>query len=38
MQVKLLNITPNAEEHIVEIARVSSSRNELPIIAEALKF
>jgi thymidylate synthase (FAD) len=26
MQVKLLNITPNAEEHIVEIARVSSSR------------
>jgi thymidylate synthase (FAD) len=26
MNVKLLNITPNAEEHIVEIARVSSSR------------
>ena len=28
MQVKLLNITPNAEEHIVEIARVSSSRKD----------
>ena len=28
MQVKLLNITPNAEEHIVEIARVSSSRTD----------
>jgi thymidylate synthase (FAD) len=26
MKVKLLSITPNAEEHIVEIARVSSSR------------
>lgn len=26
MKVKLLNITPDAEEHIVEIARVSSSR------------
>ena len=28
MQVKLLNITPNAEEHIVQIARVSSSRKD----------
>jgi thymidylate synthase (FAD) len=28
MKVKLLNITPNAEEHIVEIARVSSSRKD----------
>jgi thymidylate synthase (FAD) len=26
MKVKLLSITPNAEEHIVEVARVSSSR------------
>lgn len=26
MKVKLLNITPNAEKHIVEVARVSSSR------------
>jgi thymidylate synthase (FAD) len=26
MQVTLLNVTPNAEDHIVEIARVSSSR------------
>jgi len=26
MNVKLINITPNAEEHIVEVARVSSSR------------
>ena len=28
MKVKLLNITPNAEEHIVQIARVSSSRKD----------
>jgi len=28
MQVKLLNITPDAEKHIVEIARVSSSRKD----------
>tara|TARA_R110002167_G_scaffold244386_1_gene449931 strand:- start:52 stop:693 length:642 start_codon:yes stop_codon:yes gene_type:complete len=28
MKVKLLNTTPNAEEHIVEIARVSSSRKD----------
>ena len=28
MKVELLNITPNAEEHIVEIARVSSSRKD----------
>jgi len=28
MKAKLLNITPNAEEHIVEIARVSSSRKD----------
>ena len=28
MKVKLLNITPDAEEHIVEIARVSSSRTD----------
>jgi len=28
MKVKLLNITPDAEEHIVEIARVSSSRKD----------
>ena len=28
MKVKLLNITPNVEEHIVEIARVSSSRKD----------
>ena len=26
MKVTLLNVTPNAEEHIVEVARVSSSR------------
>lgn len=26
MKVELVNITPNAEEHIVEVARVSSSR------------
>ena len=26
MKVKLLNITPDAERHIVEVARVSSSR------------
>tara|TARA_R110000751_G_scaffold1379_8_gene5201 strand:+ start:1299 stop:1952 length:654 start_codon:yes stop_codon:yes gene_type:complete len=28
MKVKLLSITPNVEEHIVEIARVSSSRKD----------
>ena len=28
MKVTLLNITPNAEEHIVQIARVSSSRKD----------
>jgi thymidylate synthase (FAD) len=28
MNVKLINITPNAEEHIVEVARVSSSRKD----------
>ena len=28
MKVTLLNVTPNAEEHIVEIARVSSSRKD----------
>jgi len=28
MKVKLLNITPDAEEHIVEVARVSSSRQD----------
>ena len=28
MKVKLLNITPNAEDHIVQIARVSSSRKD----------
>ena len=28
MKVKILNITPDAEEHIVEIARVSSSRKD----------
>jgi thymidylate synthase (FAD) len=27
MNVNLINITPDAEEHIVEVARVSSSRN-----------
>ena len=27
MKVKLLNVTPNAEEFVVEIARVSSTRN-----------
>ena len=26
MKVTLLNVTPNAEDHIVEVARVSSSR------------
>ena len=26
MKVTLLNVTPNAENHIVEVARVSSSR------------
>ena len=26
MKVTLLNVTPNAEDHIVEIVRVSSSR------------
>lgn len=28
MKVTLLNVTPNAEEHIVEVARVSSSRKD----------
>jgi thymidylate synthase (FAD) len=28
MNIKLINITPNAEEHIVEVARVSSSRKD----------
>ena len=28
MKVTLLNATPNAEDHIVEIARVSSSRKD----------
>ena len=28
MKVTLLNLTPNAEEHIVEVARVSSSRKD----------
>ena len=28
MKVTLLNSTPNAEEHIVEVARVSSSRKD----------
>ena len=28
MKVNLLNVTPNAEEHIVEVARVSSSRKD----------
>ena len=26
MKVTLLNVTPKAEEHVVEVARVSSSR------------
>ena len=28
MKVTLLNATPNAEDHIVEVARVSSSRKD----------
>ena len=39
MKVKLLNITPDAEEHIVEIARVSSSRkNKKDNAAGLLKY
>jgi hypothetical protein len=29
MKVKLQAVTPNAEENIVEVARVSSSRKEI---------
>jgi thymidylate synthase (FAD) len=36
MKVELLNITPNAEEHIVQIARVSSSRKDKKSNAEGL--
>lgn len=36
MKVKLLNITPNAERHIVEVARVSSSRENKKENYEAL--
>ena len=36
MKVTLLNITPNAEEHIVEVARVSSSRKDKKAKPEGL--
>jgi len=36
MKVKLLNATPNAEEHIVEVARVSSSRKDKKAKGEGL--
>ena len=36
MKVTLLNITPNAEEHIVEVARVSSSRKDKKANASGL--
>jgi thymidylate synthase (FAD) len=36
MKVTLLNVTPNAEEHIVEVARVSSSRKDKKAKPEGL--
>ena len=36
MKVTLLNVTPNAEDHIVEIARVSSSRKDKKAKPEGL--
>jgi thymidylate synthase (FAD) len=36
MKVTLLNVTPNAEEHVVEVARVSSSRKDKKANASGL--
>ena len=36
MKVTLLNCTPNAEDHIVEVARVSSSRKDKKAKPEGL--